>query len=50
MQARWFYAKILVVYDSRTGNTENMALAVIKGADQSNGVEVVVNKAEQTTH
>lgn len=39
--------KILVVYDSKTGNTENMALAVAKGAENS-GVEVTMKKAEET--
>ena len=28
-------AKILVVYDSNSGNTEKMALAVAKGAEQA---------------
>jgi len=39
--------KVLVVYDSKTGNTETMALAVAKGAKQT-GVEVTVKKAEET--
>ena len=39
--------KILVVYDSKTGNTESMALAVAKGAEQG-GVEITVKKVEQT--
>jgi NAD(P)H dehydrogenase (quinone) len=37
--------KILVVYFSRTGNTEKMANAVAEGA-KGEGVEVVVKKAE----
>jgi NAD(P)H dehydrogenase (quinone) len=41
-------AKVLIVYDSKTGNTENMALAVAKGAEQISGIEVTVKKAEQT--
>jgi NAD(P)H dehydrogenase (quinone) len=41
-------AKILVVYDSKTGNTEKMALAVAEGARQIDEVEVIVKKAEQT--
>ena len=41
-------AKILVVYDSRSGNTEALALAVAKGAESSGNVEVTVKKAEQT--
>jgi NAD(P)H dehydrogenase (quinone) len=40
--------KVLIVYDSKTGNTEAMALAVSKGAEQISGVEVTVKKAEQT--
>jgi NAD(P)H dehydrogenase (quinone) len=39
-------AKILVVYDSKTGNTETMALSVAKGAEEA-GVEVTVKKAER---
>jgi len=27
--------KILIVYDSKSGNTETMALAVAKGAEES---------------
>ncbi|MFZ0965115.1 MAG: flavodoxin domain-containing protein, partial [Candidatus Bathyarchaeia archaeon] len=30
-------AKILVVYDSKTGNTEKMAFAVAEGAKQVKG-------------
>ena len=41
-------AKVLVVYDSETGNTEKMALAVADGARQVSGVSVTVKKAEQT--
>jgi NAD(P)H dehydrogenase (quinone) len=41
-------AKILVVYDSMSGNTEALALAVAKGAEATNDVEVTVKKAEQT--
>ena len=41
--------KILIVFDSRTGNTEAMALAVAKGAEQAcENVEVTVKKADQT--
>jgi NAD(P)H dehydrogenase (quinone) len=42
-------AKVLIVYDSKTGNTENMALAVAKGAEQIRDTEVTMKKAEQTT-
>ncbi len=41
-------AKILIVYDSRTGNTEKMAMAVAEGAKKIKNVEVVVKKAEET--
>ena len=33
-------SKILVIYDSRTGNTESMAKAVFEGASKVKGVEV----------
>ncbi len=41
-------AKILVVYDSRTGNTEKMAFAVAEGVNLVSGVEVTVKKVDQT--
>jgi len=37
-------AKVLVVYDSRTGNTEQMATAVAEGAKNA-GAEVEIKKA-----
>jgi NAD(P)H dehydrogenase (quinone) len=40
-------AKILVVYDSKTGNTEKMAFAVAEGVKQVRGVKVVVKKVDQ---
>ena len=40
--------KILVVYDSKTGNTEKMALAVAEGVKQVSGVDVVVKKGDAT--
>jgi NAD(P)H dehydrogenase (quinone) len=42
--------KILIVYDSKSGNTETMALAVAKGAEQAGDLEVTVKRAEQTTN
>jgi NAD(P)H dehydrogenase (quinone) len=39
--------KILVVYDSKSGNTENMALAVAKGAERAGDIAVTVKRAEQ---
>jgi len=41
-------AKILIVYDSRTGHTEKMAFAVAEGAKQVKGVDVNVKKVNQT--
>ena len=38
--------KILVVYDSKSGNTEKMAHAVAEGAEKA-GAEVAVKRAEQ---
>lgn len=42
--------KILVVFDSKSGNTEAMALAVAKGAEKAGDVEVTVKKTEETTN
>jgi NAD(P)H dehydrogenase (quinone) len=42
-------AKVLVVYDSKTGNTEKMAFAVAEGAKQVSGIEVAVKKVDQTS-
>jgi len=39
--------RVLVVYDSRTGNTEKMALAVADGARQVKRTEVVVLKVDK---
>jgi len=41
--------KILIVYDSKTGNTEKMAFAVAEGARQVKDVEVIVKKVDQTS-
>ncbi len=41
--------KILVVYDSKTGNTETMAMAVAKGAEEAGDLEITVKRAEETT-
>ena len=41
--------KILIVYDSKSGNTEKMALAVSEGAKQIKGVKTIVKKVEQTS-
>lgn len=42
-------ARILVVYDSKTGHTEKMALAVAEGAKKVSGVHVDVKKVNQTS-
>jgi len=42
-------AKILIVYDSKTGNTDKMASAVAEGVKQVKGVEVVVTKVGKTS-
>ena len=39
---------VLIVYDSRTGNTEKMAFAVAEGAKQNQEVEVILKKADRT--
>jgi NAD(P)H dehydrogenase (quinone) len=41
-------AKILVVYDSRSGNTEKMASAIVDGARETKGVKAIVKKASRT--
>lgn len=38
---------VLIVYDSRTGNTERMALAVAQGAKEVKGTEVKILKADK---
>jgi NAD(P)H dehydrogenase (quinone) len=43
-------AKILIVFDSKSGNTETMALAVAKGAEKAGDLEVTVKRVEQTTN
>lgn len=42
-------AKILVIYDSRTGHTEKMALAIAKGAKQIKGVRIEVKRASEAS-
>jgi len=39
--------RVTVIYDSRTGNTEKMALAVAEGARKVKGTEVVVLKVDK---
>lgn len=40
-------AMVLVVYDSKTGNTEKMAFEVAEGARRVSGVNVFVKKVDQ---
>lgn len=39
--------RITIIYDSRTGNTEKMALAVAEGAKKVKGTEVVILKVDK---
>jgi NAD(P)H dehydrogenase (quinone) len=41
--------KVLVLYDSRSGNTEKMALAVVEGVRQVKNVDVVLKKVTGTS-
>jgi NAD(P)H dehydrogenase (quinone) len=43
-------ARVLVVYDSRTGNTEKMAYAVAEGVKKVQGAKAVVKKVDQATN
>ena len=38
-----FLTKLLVLYHSRTGNTEKMAEAIVEGAKKVKGVEIELN-------
>jgi NAD(P)H dehydrogenase (quinone) len=42
-------AKVLVVYDSETGNTEKMAFAVADGVKQVENVEVTMKKVDKAS-
>ena len=42
-------AKILIIYQSRTGNTEKMASAVAEGTKQVAGTEVVLRMVDKAT-
>jgi NAD(P)H dehydrogenase (quinone) len=42
-------ARILIVYDSKTGNTQKMALAAAEGAENVKDTEVTVKKVSQTS-
>jgi NAD(P)H dehydrogenase (quinone) len=41
--------KILVIYDSKGGNTEKMAKSVAEGAEEA-GAQVIIKRAEKTTN
>jgi NAD(P)H dehydrogenase (quinone) len=43
-------AKILIVYDSKTGNTQTMAKAIARGAQEAGLIETAVKKVEETTN
>ena len=42
--------RVLIAYDSKTGNTEKMALAVAEGVKATKRVDAVVKKADETTN
>lgn len=41
---------VLIVYDSKTGNTEKMAFAVAEGVRAIRGADAVVKKTDKTTN
>ncbi|MFW9830976.1 MAG: flavodoxin family protein [Candidatus Thorarchaeota archaeon] len=41
---------VLIVYSSETGNTEKMAKAVATGAKAVDGIEVIIQRAKETTN
>ena len=42
-------SRILVIYDSQTGNTQKMAKSVAGGSESINNVDVVLKKASEAT-
>ena len=40
--------KILIIYDSKTGNTEKMAFAIADGVKKVEGINVDIKKADRT--
>lgn len=42
-------AKILIIYDSKTGNTKKMAMAIAQGVKEVEGAEVEVKKVDNVT-
>jgi NAD(P)H dehydrogenase (quinone) len=43
-------SRVIVIYDSETGNTEKMATAVANGAREVKDIEVTVKKVDKVTH
>ncbi|MCS7096314.1 MAG: flavodoxin domain-containing protein [Nitrososphaerota archaeon] len=41
--------RVLIVYDSRTGNTEKLAKALASGACKVSGIEVVLKRAREVS-
>lgn len=41
--------RILIIYDSRTGNTEKMAILVSEGVKKCDGAEPILKKIDQAT-
>jgi len=41
--------KTLIIYDSKTGNTEKMAFMIAEGVGEADGVECVVKRVEDAT-
>lgn len=44
------HLQVLIIYDSKTGNTEKMAFAVAESVKEVGGVDVVVKKVTETTN
>ena len=42
--------QILIIYDSKSGKTEKMALAVAQGVEETGELNVLVKKADETTN
>ena len=41
---------ILIVYDSKTGNTEKMASLIAEGVKKCESIDVIVKKVDKTTN
>ena len=42
--------RVLIVYDSKTGNTEKMAFAVAEGVKEIEGIDVLAKRVDKTTN